>query len=152
MKRIHLLLIFTLSTFFIHTLSAQSDTTSKSKPVQKLKGNKAAFFASQNNPAEYADTLRSVLDLSDVQYQKILAIQTDFIQKRKEMRMQIKENPEADAKQQLKSLKLERNTQVKQILTPGQLEKWNTWKKEKGEKFKSDKTEKTNPVESDEGF
>ncbi|MFN8237903.1 MAG: hypothetical protein U0T77_07000 [Chitinophagales bacterium] len=151
MKRIHLLMIFAVLTLFIQTLSAQSDTT-KSNPVQKPKGNKAAFFASQNNPAEYADTLRTVLNLSDVQYQKILAIQTDYIQKRKEMRKQSKENPEEDVKQQMKSLKLERNTQVKQVLTPGQLEKWNAWRKQKGEQLKSHKSDMTNPVESDEGF
>lgn len=151
MKRIHLLAVLVALLASFQILSAQSDTTANDLK-QKPKGNKGAFHAAQNNPAEYADTLKVKLGLSDVQYQKILAIQSDYIAKRKDTRQQLKDNPEADPKQQFKSLKMERNTQIKELLTPDQIQKWNAWKKQKGEEFKSSKTNMPNPVETDEGF
>lgn len=151
MKRIHSLMILIALFISFQTLSAQSDTSANNLK-QIPTANKGAFYAVQNNPAEYAGTLKVKLGLSDVQYQKILAIQTDYIAKRKDARQQMKDNPEGDQKQQMKSLKLERNTQIKELLTPGQIQKWNAWKKQKGEEFKSGKTNMPNPVETDEGF
>ncbi|HEY0261672.1 MAG TPA: hypothetical protein VGB95_01505, partial [Chitinophagales bacterium] len=103
-----LMMLLAVSTFFTASLFAQDST--KTKQIQPAKSEKAKF-SSKDRAVKVTAKLDSVVSLSTEQKAKVQAINENYIAK-----MQAN-------KQEMRTLNQQQRAEIKQVLTPAQLEK-----------------------------
>lgn len=136
MKKVTSFLVIVMAVFSLNTVFAQSGArvqNAKAK-IQSVRNETPSQRAKS-----YTDTLKSILSLSDEQYQKVLAINTDFITQRDALRKSKVTDTTGQVKAQMKTIKQDRNAKIKAVLTTEQQAKWAAWKKEKAASLKSGK-------------
>lgn len=149
MKKITTLFALAITLLSLNTVFAQNSTRTKSQ-TEKVKGVKPVNkLTTEQKAKQGADSLKARLSLTDMQYQKVIAINTDYFKSRDELRKKMKSDTTENTtyKTDFKELQATRKKQISTLLTPEQKKTWAAWHKEhkannmKGERMKTNDTD-----------
>jgi len=139
MKKITKLLMMVIAVLLVNVAMAQTSSTVKQANA-KTKGTKSNGKPTVSQKAKVlADSLKNALSLTDEQYEKVYKINTDFITKKQELMKQAKSDSTSNTKTEIQDLRKNRNVEIKAVLTPEQIQKWQAWKKQKAKQIKENK-------------
>lgn len=152
MKQITKLFVLAMAIFTVNIAFAQQGQ--KVKPANaKVKPVKATTKSTpEQRAAKNADSLKVRLNLTDVQYAKVIPINTEFFKGKDALRLKLKSDTTATKdtyKSELKVLHANRKKQINAILTAEQKKTWATWRKNHVAHIKSSKGAKAKIDEDD---
>ena len=128
MKKIIKLLVLVIAFFSLNAAMAQQELAMQ---ASKSKGVRPPKLTIEQKATKAADSLKVKLNLTDIQYGKVIPVNAEFFINRDALRMKQKTDTTAylTYKADLKVLHATRRTQLNAILTPDQKKIWSALRK-----------------------